>query len=447
MLKRTQSFLYSINATAIFCLIGLMPLIGDRVIDSLAILLVLNLTLSREIIRNLKRNLVVCTLLIQYPIINLINVSLRETNEFSYMHAPANFEMWAWSCVAIILSGVFFSSKISEKFIRYGIPLSVLITFGVIAKMWFPFGGRIEPFGHPVFYAPLFGTSLALLYIFRSGDALRRPGVLEITVVALLIIIAVMFSGTRGVFIAQVVVLFVATLITIVKQHWRWAITMSGSGLVSIVLVIVTLSWTDDGTLNRLKSTITAAQTLVSKGERSLMPDLQLPKATMAANTAGSLDETEEVSGASATATNLSNVSAHLKNVSEKIESSGGLRLKFWAMSINKIIEQPLIGYGANHEPEFLNELGVSFTHVHNIYLSWMLWGGVITVLSGLIFIFAAPLGTIIAGAPLPHKVSTLSLSVLWSAAMALDSFIVYEAFNYIFIILSTLAFASHSRE
>jgi hypothetical protein len=76
-----------------------------------------------------------------------------------------------------------------------------------------------------------------------------------------------------------------------------------------------------------------------------------------------------------------------------------------------------------------------------------MLWGGVITVLSGLIFIFAAPLGTIIAGAPLPHKVSTLSLSVLWSAAMAHDSFIVYEAFNYIFIILSTLAFASHSRE
>ena len=76
MLKRTQSFLYSINATAIFCLIGLMPLIGDRVIDSLAILLVLNLTLSREIIRNLKRNLVVCTLLIQYPIINLMWASL-----------------------------------------------------------------------------------------------------------------------------------------------------------------------------------------------------------------------------------------------------------------------------------------------------------------------------------------------------------------------------------
>ena len=34
---------------------------------------------------------------------------------------------------------------------------------------------------------------------------------------------------------------------------------------------------------------------------------------------------------------------------------------------------------------------------------------------------------------------------MLWTAAMALDSFIVYEAFNYIFITLNVLAFAGHS--
>ena len=113
MLTRIRSSLYHVNATCIFCLIGLMPLIGGRVIDSLAILLVFNLALSRKIISNLRHNLLVCVLLIQYPVVNLINVSLRATNEFSNTHAPANFEMWTWSCVAIILLGAFFSSKIN----------------------------------------------------------------------------------------------------------------------------------------------------------------------------------------------------------------------------------------------------------------------------------------------------------------------------------------------
>ena len=447
MLTRVRSFLYLINATGIFCLIGLMPLIGGRVIDSLVILLVFNLVLSREIISNLRRNVLVCALLIQYPVINLINVSLRETNEFSNTHAPSNFEMWTWSCVAIVLLGAFFSPKITEKLIRYGIPLSVLVTFGVVANLWFPNGGRIEPFGHPVFYAPLFGTSLALLFIFRSGDAVRRPGIIEIGLMALMIVMSVVFSQTRGIFIAQVVVLLTATLITILTQHWRWAVTLAGTGLCSIVLIIATLSWSDNVPLLRLKSAVYATQILLDGDENVSRQDLQEPNATLDRNTPDDINETTAPDEILVRATNSNDFSAHLKKVSEKIESSGGLRLQLWAMSIEKIIERPLIGHGANHEPKFLNELGFSFTHVHNIYLSWMLWGGLITFVSGLLFIFAAPLGAMIMGAPLSHKLSTLSLSILWTAAMALDSFIVYEAFNYIFITLSVLTFAGHSRE
>ena len=447
MLTRIRSSLYLINATGIFCLIGLVHLIGGRVIDSLVILLVFNLALSREIISNLRRNALVCALLIQYPVINLINISLRETNEFSYTHAPANIEMWTWSCVAIILLGAFFSSKITEKFIRYGIPLSVLITFGVVANLWFLYGGRIAPFGYPVFYAPLFGTSLALLFIFRSGDAVRRPGIIEIGLVALLLVMSVVFSQTRGIFVAQVVVLFTATLITILMQHWRWAVTISGSSLASIVLIIATLSWSDNRTFVRLKSAVSAGQMLLDGGENVSMPDLQVPNAMLDRNTVDGLDETAAPDEILATDTNSNDVSAHLKKVSETIESSGGFRLQFWAMSIEKIIERPLIGHGANHEPKFLNELGLPFTHVHNIYLSWMLWGGLISFVSGMLFIFAAPLGAMITGARLSHKLSTLSLSTLWAAAMAFDSFIVYEAFNYIFITLSLLTFAGHSRD
>ena len=424
-----------------------MPLIGGRVIDSLVILLVFNLALSRENIRNLRHNLLVCVLLIQYPVVNLINVSLRATNEFSNTHAPANFEMWTWSCAAIILLGAFFSAKINEKFIRYGIPLSVLITFGVVANLWFPNGGRVEPFGHPVFYAPLFGTSLALLFIFRSGDAVRRPGIIEIGLMALMIVMSVVFSQTRGIFIAQVVVLLTATLITILTQHWRWAVTLAGTGLCSIVLIIATLSWSDNDSLVRLKSAVYATQMLLDGDENVSRQDLQEPNATLNRNTPDDINETTAPDEILVRATNSNDFSAHLKRVSEKIENSGGLRLQFWAMSIEKIIERPLIGHGANHEPKFLNELGFSFTHVHNIYLSWMLWGGLIAFVSGLVFIFAAPLGAMIMGAPLSHKLSTLSLSMLWAAAMALDSFIVYEAFNYIFITLSVFAFSGYSRE
>lgn len=54
------------------------------------------------------------------------------------------------------------------------------------------------------------------------------------------------------------------------------------------------------------------------------------------------------------------------------------LSIKFNAfikVKTQKIIERPLVGYGANYEPKLLNESGSYFTQVHKIYLSWMLWG------------------------------------------------------------------------
>lgn len=443
MLTQLRSSIFIFNAIAIFCLIGLFPIIGGRVTDSLIILLILNIALSKNSIENIRHNFTVCALLIQYPIINLINVNLNEINEFSITYAPANYRIWTWSCAAIILLGAFFSPKISGKFIKYGIPTSIVITFSILLYLWLPNNGRIEPFGHPVFYAPLFGTSLALLFIFRNEGAIRGPDLSAIALISLTIIIALLFSQTRGIFIAQILVLLIVILIMTLIGYRKWALTMAASGVACILIVVSTLSWTGNSNLTRLTSALNAAQYLMTGHESAPMPGAQTPSDTITLDGTGGPYVLRETNTSEMTAFFSNSVSSRLENVSEKIELSGGLRLKFWSMAIKKIIDRPLFGYGANHEPKFLSELGFSFTHVHNIYLSWMLWGGTITLISGLVFICAAPLGAILTGTSLSHKLSTASLSVLWLSSMAFDSFIVYEAFNYIFITLSILSFAS----
>lgn len=424
-----------------------MPLFGDPVLDSLIILLLVNLALSREIVTNLKRNLLICCLLIQYPIINLINVTLREQNEFTFTHAPANHEMWAWSCLAIFLAGAFFAPKICSRFIQYGIPVSILITFSVIAYIWVPNGGRIEPFGHPVFYAPLFGTSLVLIFIFRNNSAIESPRFIELALLGFVLVISIVFSQTRGIFIAQVVTILSVSVILLIHKKWKWVATLTGFSIIGISTILFAVSWTGNSTLSRLTSAVTATQILMTSEDRGTPITTQAHGDAVASNVAEGSAETAASDETAAAIEGAPNISAHLRQVSEQIERSGGLRLEFWAMSISKIVDRPIEGFGANHEPKFLNESGFSFTHVHNIYLSWMLWGGIITLLSGLLFIFAAPLSAMISGAPLPQKLSSMSLALLWASAMALDSFIVYEAFNYIFITFSILSFTSSIEE
>ena len=96
---------------------------------------------------------------------------------------------------------------------------------------------------------------------------------------------------------------------------------------------------------------------------------------------------------------------------------------------------------GARHfiEPYWLQEILPGHLHSHNIYISWLVWGGIFTLTSGLIFIFA-PVIVVLVRRNLRTNIAVLLVALLWAASMLFDSFLVHKQFNYVFILLACMS-------
>ena len=101
---------------------------------------------------------------------------------------------------------VFFDDKQTASFAKIILPLSVLGTFSLYAYHFFVLGDpKVRLFNATVFEAPLCSTTFALIvlgFYFKNSETPKLYVFLPVTLV---IIISIYFSGTRGVFLAQVV--------------------------------------------------------------------------------------------------------------------------------------------------------------------------------------------------------------------------------------------------
>ena len=73
---------------------------------------------------------------------------------------------------------------------------------------------------------------------------------------------------------------------------------------------------------------------------------------------------------------------------SQGVPSSEADRWSMWLSGITAVAKRPILGYGPDREKEVIN-IGAQthHPHVHNQYLSWLVQGGFIGFLSGLIFL------------------------------------------------------------
>jgi hypothetical protein len=62
------------------------------------------------------------------------------------------------------------------------------------------------------------------------------------------------------------------------------------------------------------------------------------------------------------------------------------IRPVLWADALERIGEAPLLGHGILNEPDLV--IG-DFPHYHEQYLSWLVWGGPLMLVSGLLMLFA----------------------------------------------------------
>ncbi len=75
----------------------------------------------------------------------------------------------------------------------------------------------------------------------------------------------------------------------------------------------------------------------------------------------------------------------------EVVVTSGGSRVEIWKNAVDAISASPIYGYGQMAEREIASrdfKYFEDFIHVHNQFLSWLIWSGIFGLISGLIFIF-----------------------------------------------------------
>lgn len=438
--------------------IALVPIVsGPMLLEPIFFIAALYFIISKGKLVTLKKNLVFLLLMLQYPLWNMLRIYLTPEHNYEILTKTAEYEIWVYSALAIIFLTVFFDDKDTASFAKIILPLSVLGTFSLSAYHFFELGDRrLSLFNETVFETPLYSTTFALILLGFCFKKFETPKLYLFLPVTLVIIMSIVFSGTRSVFLAQVVSVSAGILIYGFFKLGQWSkglLTAMILGLASgfvldvqnsghftkrlhviyelLVYPFTTAHSSSEEEIQKFEETLD-----VKKLEFSYLKKAPTePEIIYLAST--------EPDQSNSDPENLKTTNPFIK-VAEKEDLSTSLRLQFWVNSLNKLEDNLLWGAGAFVEPYWVQEIQPGHLHSHNMYISWLVWGGIFTVTSGLIFIFA-PVIVLLVRRNLRMNIPVLLVALLWATSMLFDSFLIWKIFNYVFILLACMSNATIS--
>lgn len=128
------------------------------------------------------------------------------------------------------------------------------------------------------------------------------------------------------------------------------------------------------------------------------------------------------------------------RNIANQSDRSTGLRLGFAYQGMIALQDNLFFGVGAHIEPHLAQAVLSGHMHLHNNYLSWLIWGGLITLTAGLIWLFA-PVVLIKKSHNFTIAIPYLMIALLWSVSLLFDSFFSWKNFTYVYIALICLGY------
>ena len=190
----------------IWICIAVVPIVTkSMVLEPIFFFVALYFIISKDKLVTLKKNLAFLLLMLQYPLWNMLRIYLTPEHNYEILTKTAEYEIWIYSALAIIFLTVFFDDKQTASFAKIILPLSVLGTFSLSAYHFFVFGDpKVRLFNATVFEAPLCSTTFALIFLGFYFKKFEIPKLYVFLPVTLVIIMSIYFSGTRGIFLAQV---------------------------------------------------------------------------------------------------------------------------------------------------------------------------------------------------------------------------------------------------
>ena len=121
-------------------------------------------------------------------------------------------------------------------------------------------------------------------------------------------------------------------------------------------------------------------------------------------------------------------------------------RLLMLQKGISELEGHLFTGRGVYMEPYIAQEVLGGHKHLHNNYVSWLIWGGIFVLASGLLWLIS-PVILINHEVGLNTTVYPLMIASLWSVSLLFDSFFAWNGFTYAYIILICLAYQAFRSE
>ena len=331
-----------------------------------------------------REELIFLGLMLQYPLLHLMKLTILEPSEGLYAGASATHPtMWGGTLLLIPLS--FFYSTRYDGLVNLFRKLAPFFILGVLIAQGAEYvlldQCRVTLGAPNVFNVPLSLTYVAFLWI---GTQRGKANASVVLVVSACIVSSAAFTQTRGIFLAQLLSFGLLIFASVLFKEYRYGRNI----FVGLVLGLFAAF---------------AIDVIFACGF---------------AHRISVLFQTSE-------AITLSYRSANA-------------RLEMWSRAIDLIREAPVFGHSIAAE---VDPAPGNHYHVHNMYLSWLIWGGGVSLASGLVFLFSLLLPAIQRGFSFSTVSVICGVPVLLGASMLFDSFLVWWNHHYVFIIYAMLGY------
>ena len=364
-----------------------MSLFGLVYAKIVLVLIVLTIIINaKSVWPALKKHKLYLFLTLQYPIIHLLKINILDPPDLSLLSSLATFqEPWLWIFFIPLLTIPFFENVENvNRYIRISIPIVIIITFSFMLSKWFSHPEQRQVlFIKGLFDVPLFLSTLLIAYISMTKKYTLTGSLFMVILSFMVTVICFEFAKVRGISLALSIGL--STSLIYITYHS----TKRLNGCIKIKNLIPLIILTTAGLIYLVM----------------LFDD------------------------------RLSLVLKELSNPN-MVDSSTWIRLAMYKASLIEILKAPIFGHGIAYEKIIINNIQSRHIHTHNMYLTWLLWGGLISLASGMLFMFAAALA---------QKKSTAIKATLFLLPIAIsqlfDSFLIWGQINQVFLIFSSMIY------
>jgi len=358
-----------------------------------------------------KADWVLIFLLAQYALIHVAKLTvIDDPYPLEMDHPPSELQHWIVGLLLSVLVPIRLSRiENIDRILSVLLPLVLGLVFVVMAWHYYTPEKpvcRIKNEFMPVFTAPMIFAFLTSLMFFNISKKSKFYRSTTLVFVACSILIATAFASTRGIFLAQLVTFGgVGGLMILSRSHRVFGLSLWGAIVLTLGALIVLPGLDRCGAFDRLSNVnkaISSVQEEQSTGATSIADD------------------------------DLAN---------PDLPQSVGERMLIYEHAIERVKSNPIFGSGIQSEQSAVPQNYRKYhIHVHSMYLSWLIWGGVISLGSGLLFLASAGLAS-----PrkwtMNHCVLIAATLGIFAVPLAVDSFLVWRHYYYIYILMISLAF------